>query len=96
MAESAAVMNSNTPNKPQQASGAPARSLCARNSRIPTSRHVADNYGGWQRNIKPKLLNCGCLPKLGTNRRCQIPCDDSRSSNLPRSMVHSPGHAAAR
>ena len=70
--------------------------LCARNSRIATSRDVADELWRVAKEYQAQAAKLGVLAELGTNRRCQIPCDDSRSSNLPRSMVHSPGHAAAR
>ena len=65
MAESAAVMNSNTPNKPQQVSGAPARSLCARNSRIATSRDVADELWRMAKEYQAQAAKLGVPPEIG-------------------------------
>jgi hypothetical protein len=58
-------MNSNTPNKPQQASGAPARSLCARNSRIATSRDVADELWRMAKEYQAQAAKLGVPPEIG-------------------------------
>jgi hypothetical protein len=57
-------------------------SLCARNSRITTSRDVADELWRMAKEYQAQAAKLGVLPELGTNRRCQIRCDDSRSSKL--------------